>query len=70
MSSSVPCTKCNATGIYRHLGRCFRCQGKGFQTGSDRRRNASYDRFRRRLASLAWSAGDGELAVTLVAYGR
>lgn len=70
MSLNVPCTKCRASGIYRHLGRCFRCRGKGHQTEADRRRNASYDRFRRRLSTLAFSAGDHDLAASLLSYGQ
>ena len=42
----TPCHRCNGSG--RHYGKCFRCKGKGFQTNSDRQRNACYDDHNRR----------------------
>ena len=46
------CGRCGGTGIFHTVvlngkpvsrGECFRCQGKGFQTDGDRRRNYGYD---------------------------
>lgn len=46
------CDRCRGTGTYswgasingrmQHSGTCYHCQGKGFQTPADRKRNANY----------------------------
>ena len=48
-----PCRDCNETGTrgwganvngrMTHSGVCYRCQGKGYQTPEDRKRNECYD---------------------------
>lgn len=47
----APCHGCAGTGTYRGKGGatgvCYRCQGKGYQSGSDRKRNFAYDNFYR-----------------------
>lgn len=55
------CDGCNGSGIYYgrgyvengvfkgFTGKCFRCNGKGFQTREDSRRNYGYDNFYRRV---------------------
>lgn len=50
------CERCRGTGVYgwgasvngkmEHSGPCFRCEGKGFQTAEDVRRNDYYDNHR------------------------
>lgn len=50
------CERCRGTGVYgwgasvngkmEHSGPCFRCEGKGFQTAEDERRNDYYDNHR------------------------
>lgn len=57
--ASEKCEQCNGRGEYvwgavvngvpSHTGTCYRCGGKGFQTGADRRRNAYYDNRVRRI---------------------
>jgi hypothetical protein len=47
------CDKCSGSGTYQwgacingrmtHSGSCFRCEGKGYQTMDDFRRNRGYD---------------------------
>ena len=50
---TVKCTRCacgtyywggTVNGIPRFSGECFRCDGKGYQTMSDFRRNRGYDK--------------------------
>lgn len=53
------CERCNGTGIATwggtingkpvHSGKCFRCQGKGYQSEADKRRNYGYDNFYMRV---------------------
>jgi hypothetical protein len=52
---------CNGTGKYfgkgyvengvfkGYVGPCYRCQGKGFQTAADIKRNRNYDRYGRKV---------------------
>lgn len=56
------CYACNGSGIFRGGGSvingvykgfegvCFRCQGKGYQTRDDEKRNWGYDNFHRRIS--------------------
>lgn len=54
-SVKVPCRRCAQTGRFITMvengnpkgpgGICFRCEGKGYQTEEDARRNWGYDRF-------------------------
>ena len=56
--------ECNGSGVYYgrgvvengvfkgFSGPCYRCNGKGFQTEADRKRNAYYDNHVRRFPSL------------------
>ena len=58
------CDGCRGDGVYYGAGAvvnghfvgfkgtCYRCNGKGYQTPKDERRNAYYDRHCRRLPSL------------------
>lgn len=42
------CTVCNGEGTYdggHWVGKCFRCDGKGYQDDTDKLRNAKYDRY-------------------------
>lgn len=49
------CWRCRGTGIYQwgavvngkctHSGACYQCQGKGWQSDDDKRRNAAYMRY-------------------------
>jgi len=58
-SMRVKCKRCAGTGQFITMvvnnkptgpgGICFRCEGKGFQTEADARRNWGYDRFGRKL---------------------
>lgn len=60
------CGHCQGTGIYRwgasingvmtHSGDCYRCQGKGWQSDDDRRRNWGYDNHAIRRAFAAGEA--------------
>jgi hypothetical protein len=55
----VICSSCGATGLYfgrgavlngkftGFIGKCYRCNGKGYQTPEDEKRNACYDKYRR-----------------------
>lgn len=55
------CDGCNGSGKYYghgyvengvfkgHIGKCFRCEGKGHQTDADRVRNRNYDQYVRRI---------------------
>jgi len=55
----VKCQDCGGTGRYvwgtiingvpQHSGKCYRCNGKGFQTAEDRKRNEYYDNRVRRV---------------------
>lgn len=52
---------CGGTGVFRYAGRvengryigkegpCFRCNGKGYMTEADRKRNYGYDNFHRKV---------------------
>lgn len=52
---AVPCARCAGTGEFITYvengvpkgpgGICFRCEGKGYQTDADRRRNYGYDNY-------------------------
>ncbi len=42
--AAVPCKRCGATGKFRSYGDCFRCNGKGYQTVADARRNWGHDK--------------------------
>ena len=52
-AATIPCSPCNGTGIFAtryengkpagHTGDCYRCNGKGRQTGADQARNHVYD---------------------------
>lgn len=43
---SVTCPKCNGTGIYRQLGKCFTCLGSGVMNYNDWKRCQAYsDRY-------------------------
>jgi hypothetical protein len=57
----VTCDGCRGDGIYYgrgyvengkfkgFTGECFRCQGKGYQTPKDVKRNWGYDNFHRKV---------------------
>jgi hypothetical protein len=59
--SRVECDKCRGSGVYgwgayingkpSFSGPCFRCEGKGYQTALDMRRNCYYDRYGIKLVS-------------------
>lgn len=45
------CDACKGDGVYRGFGRCFRCDGKGFQTDEDVRRNKYHDNQKRKIGT-------------------
>lgn len=47
----VECSACDGSGEYRGKGLCFRCQGRGYQTYGDARRNWGYANRRKASAS-------------------
>lgn len=54
-STKVTCTHCGGTGVYKwgasvngvmtHSGPCYQCEGKGYQTDADQRRNWGYQNY-------------------------
>jgi hypothetical protein len=47
------CAKCSGSGRYGEDGDCYRCEGKGYQTEADRRRNWGYAQFNKPVAAAA-----------------
>ena len=40
--SSVRCPKCNGSGLFRNLGKCFTCLGSGVMNQADLKRCQAY----------------------------
>lgn len=60
-STKTKCQECSGTGKYRkgsvingvfiatYENTCYRCQGKGYQSDKDIKRNSNYDNYHRRV---------------------